>query len=623
MQTTTRFGFKKFELTDSPPDITVQNTNWDDLDTKLIDGNGTVASLKAGLLANRPAAGNINHYYIATDKGEIYRDTGSAWTLAGASSTQLGDVTQLLTTDKTSLVNALNELFQSASDGKTAIAAAVTGMGQSASSSETWSQLATKIGLISSDADAAVADVLTGKTFYQGGSKKTGTMANKAAYVNAVGVIGLLNMLTNSSFENGLTGWSGGAVSASYKVGNACAKIYSRDGGTTPDILAQPVSLVANHKYYGIGWFERASSLTGQGEFDLVKSDYSEELGNVALDNTNVGLSTWTQISYLVTAGATSDYFFRCHTKDTNGVWCDGLALIDLTAAFGAGSEPTKTQMDALLAVLIWFEGTTLINKAPSGAYLTNGLGGYPNLYANDVDMLAANIKTGKNIFGVEGALGAFPVGNPIYAYSFGTLSSWVTLLNYTSGGGWLVNASAVDAAPGYPRMRITLDGGTVVYVGQTSTYRADTFCGIIFPLKFDSSCKVEVFKSDSAYHPIFTATIIEDDGIGYNMGRATLAAQIASSSINTTEYTTVLDVIGQQGILLNFSGGNGVSSSYCTMKITIDGNVIFEGQVTQGSELLHSGILNLPYKSSAKVEAKSSSTAVQYLVMNWAGISA
>ena len=35
MQTTTNYGLKKIELTDSPPDITVMNSNWDTIDAEL------------------------------------------------------------------------------------------------------------------------------------------------------------------------------------------------------------------------------------------------------------------------------------------------------------------------------------------------------------------------------------------------------------------------------------------------------------------------------------------------------------------------------------------------------------------------------------------------------------
>lgn len=60
----------------------------------------------------------------------------------------LGDKSTLSTTDKTSLVNAVNECFQSASDGKTAIANAITGVDDSITIPDgaTFAQLAELIG---------------------------------------------------------------------------------------------------------------------------------------------------------------------------------------------------------------------------------------------------------------------------------------------------------------------------------------------------------------------------------------------------------------------------------------------------------------------------------------------
>lgn len=104
--------------------------------------------------------------------------------LVFATAAQLGDLSTLKTSAKGSTVAAINELFQSASDGKSAVAAAVTGKGVAASSSDTFATLSTKIGNISKDATAAPGDVLAGKTYYKD-LKQTGTMPNRGtAYVS-------------------------------------------------------------------------------------------------------------------------------------------------------------------------------------------------------------------------------------------------------------------------------------------------------------------------------------------------------------------------------------------------------------------------------------------------------
>ncbi|GMK45232.1 hypothetical protein PghCCS26_23600 [Paenibacillus glycanilyticus] len=61
---------------------------------------------------------------------------------------EVGDRSNLLTTTKTNVVAAVNELFQSVGDGKTAIASAITGKGVQSTGSDTFAQLASKIGSI-------------------------------------------------------------------------------------------------------------------------------------------------------------------------------------------------------------------------------------------------------------------------------------------------------------------------------------------------------------------------------------------------------------------------------------------------------------------------------------------
>ena len=57
----------------------------------------------------------------------------------------IGDLTDLETTDKDSVVDAINELFTSVSDGKTAIAAAITDKGVATAASDSFSTMASNI----------------------------------------------------------------------------------------------------------------------------------------------------------------------------------------------------------------------------------------------------------------------------------------------------------------------------------------------------------------------------------------------------------------------------------------------------------------------------------------------
>ena len=65
-----------------------------------------------------------------------------------ATKTDIGDLSNLSTTDKTSIVSAINETFQSVSDGKILVASAITDKGIATASDATFSTMAQNIGLI-------------------------------------------------------------------------------------------------------------------------------------------------------------------------------------------------------------------------------------------------------------------------------------------------------------------------------------------------------------------------------------------------------------------------------------------------------------------------------------------
>lgn len=73
----------------------------------------------------------------------------------------IGDLTTLQTDEKNSIVDSVNECFQSASDGKTAIANAITGVDESITipDNPTFAQLASAIGQISTGMQIAVGSM--------------------------------------------------------------------------------------------------------------------------------------------------------------------------------------------------------------------------------------------------------------------------------------------------------------------------------------------------------------------------------------------------------------------------------------------------------------------------------
>ncbi|WP_145412531.1 phage tail protein [Paenibacillus xylanexedens] len=86
----------------------------------------------------------------ATSKGNSAEANSKAY-----SDGLIGSLSNLQTSAKSNTVAAINELFTSVSNGKTAIAAAITGKGVPATGSDTFSQMASKIGQIQTGAQSA------------------------------------------------------------------------------------------------------------------------------------------------------------------------------------------------------------------------------------------------------------------------------------------------------------------------------------------------------------------------------------------------------------------------------------------------------------------------------------
>lgn len=57
----------------------IYNADHDNHVLNNVNRAGGVDILMADVIANRPTAGTVNRYFISTDEGVIYRDTGSAW----------------------------------------------------------------------------------------------------------------------------------------------------------------------------------------------------------------------------------------------------------------------------------------------------------------------------------------------------------------------------------------------------------------------------------------------------------------------------------------------------------------------------------------------------------------
>lgn len=158
------------------------------------------------------------------------------------------------------------------------------------------------------------------------------------------------NLVTNGDFSNGTTGWS--ALNAGISVAsNVLTMLATAQNGR----VSQTVTTVSGRKYYFRTTFKANSNLVYFVHFNPTIV-YSHTGGGNFETFSNVFTSTGADTVFRIVDSRASGWA-NVETKYET--------LIDLTAIFGAGKEPSKEQMDNLLSTFpnSWFNGTSeLVN---------------------------------------------------------------------------------------------------------------------------------------------------------------------------------------------------------------------------------------------------------------------
>lgn len=170
--------------------------------------------------------------------------------------------------------------------------------------------------------------------------------------------INLTNIIGDSSFEN--DAWGGANYSTTEKyVGNR--SLYFPVGTTyVPHIeISRPI---VGHKYYGRRYIKsNGDNQPADCRFEVWGADgenknwvYAWNTGNHPEWEFHSAIHEIASVDY----PETDRTIIRCFNVNTTAdTWVDGLMLIDLTEAFGAGNEPSKAWCDRLP----YFEGTFII----------------------------------------------------------------------------------------------------------------------------------------------------------------------------------------------------------------------------------------------------------------------
>lgn len=185
--------------------------------------------------------------------------------------------------------------------------------------------------------------------------------------------VNLENMLCNSSFEDGFESWQSSGGKGTYSIANTVLFQGNNSAKFTVDdnyrYIKQDIRFTDGHKIY-VSAYSYLESATNPTTSTVTArwgiSDYGTYTRNVIRPIFTSKLEFWDRQSILTTANnggirvtlgrgisTEATYYFDC------------ILVIDLTEAFGAGSEPTAEGMDHILATheYLWFEEATILSE--------------------------------------------------------------------------------------------------------------------------------------------------------------------------------------------------------------------------------------------------------------------
>ena len=171
----------------------------------------------------------------------------------------------------------------------------------------------------------------------------------------------LTNLIPNPSFER-TASWTGARYDTAQHQTGARSNRFPV-GGTYVTSCAMPKP-TAGHRYYGRMWYKTAGNNTpADCRFEWFAGDGAGL--NFVFAWNNGDYPEWGAKSSVVEVTAVNGASYVCRTFVVNATaesWTDGLMIVDLTAAFGAGNEPDRAWCDTNLP---FFEGTYTMEAYP------------------------------------------------------------------------------------------------------------------------------------------------------------------------------------------------------------------------------------------------------------------
>ena len=169
----------------------------------------------------------------------------------------------------------------------------------------------------------------------------------------------LTNLVTDASFEE--NNWaSNGTPDATYaKYGNKSLKITGSASATEKTVANNTaISLNSSHKYYARYEVYHTGASGTAGLYWPIAEPYMFEAASLGTANQwNIVGNVNNRSSFTSTTSGQLRVDYN-NSKATTSVWYDGVMLIDLTAAFGSGNEPSTAWCNSNIP---FFTGTRRI----------------------------------------------------------------------------------------------------------------------------------------------------------------------------------------------------------------------------------------------------------------------
>lgn len=200
--------------------------------------------------------------------------------------------------------------------------------------------------------------------------------ADRLVYQNVLPYT-ITNLVLDPSFEQNNLHWSGTSSLCKATYDDSCygasSFILIRVNSSKTSLYLKkasaniPLPSVLHNYYASIAVKRQYGNDSCTMCFRTIANRLDSEVGTTTVQPTNV----WKRIGTLGTPQYTNSQ--NCYTPtidllqgNTNGscdIYVDGYCLIDLTACFGAGNEPTKEWCDANIP---FFEGSMVVMKKPN-----------------------------------------------------------------------------------------------------------------------------------------------------------------------------------------------------------------------------------------------------------------